>query len=163
VRRVRIGDCFCSQKGPQSSHPTPGRKAPAGAPAAACTNSRRPYARPYSDTWCQRCFLPDWADSAKPHRIHVLTETIRSAKVPCGRSRIASIGARIEFCDSSSLHNPPAAVPLSGTTIREPVGTVQARDLEVTQQAAPGQSTRFALQKLSPADAKKRVATSVVR
>lgn len=40
---------------------------------------------------------------------------------------------------------------------------MQARDLDVTQEAAPGESTRFALQKLSPADAKKRVATSVVR
>jgi len=40
---------------------------------------------------------------------------------------------------------------------------VQARDLDVTNEAAPGDSTRFALQKLSPADAKKRVATSVVR
>lgn len=43
------------------------------------------------------------------------------------------------------------------------MGAVQARDLDVTNEAAPGDSTRFALQKLSPADAKKRVATSVVR
>jgi len=39
----------------------------------------------------------------------------------------------------------------------------EARDLDVTNEAAPGDSTRFALQKLSPADAKKRVATSVTR
>jgi len=40
----------------------------------------------------------------------------------------------------------------------------EARDLEVTQRTGGGgESTRFALQKLSPADTKKRVAESVAR
>lgn len=39
----------------------------------------------------------------------------------------------------------------------------QARDLEVTQQAKAGESTRFALQRLSPDDTKARVNDSIVR